>query len=59
MKKLRLDRKTNVDGKVKVRTKYLPVLNDDVTDENIRGLKETLTFIVEEKSLVKIEETVY
>lgn len=59
MKKLRLDRKTNVDGKVKVRTKYLPVLNDDVTDENIRGLKETLTFITEEKSLVKIEETVY
>ena len=59
MKKLRLERKTDVDAKVKVRTKYLPVLNDDVTDDNIRGLKDTLTFIVEEKSLVKIEETVY
>ncbi len=59
MKKLRLDRKVNENGKDKVTRKYFPKLNDDITDDSIRGLKATLTFITEEKSLVKIEETVF
>ncbi len=57
MKKLRLDRKVDDNGKTKVLKKYLPKLNDNVTDDSIRGLKASMTFITGDKSLVKIEET--
>ena len=59
MKKLRLDRKVIENGKTKVNKKYLPKLSEEITDDIIKGLKSTLTFITEEKTLVKIEETEY
>ncbi|MDK8277098.1 MAG: hypothetical protein QP763_08630 [Peptoniphilus duerdenii] len=57
MKKLRLDRKVDENGKTKIHKRFLPKLSDGVTDESIRGLKGTLTFIQGDITLVKIEET--
>lgn len=57
MKKLRLDRKVDENGKTKIHKRFLPKLSDGVTDGNIRGLKGTLTFIQGDITLVKIEET--
>ena len=57
MKKLRLDRKVDENGKTKIQKRFLPKLSDGVTDESIRGLKGTLTFIQGDITLVKIEET--
>lgn len=57
MKKLRLDRKVDENGKTKIHKRFLPKLSDGVADDSIRGLKATLTFIQGDITLVKIEET--